>query len=185
MAEVSGAEPTRRINLLYIAPWVDIGGSDRNTVDLLRWLDRDRFRVVLATTQESPNRRLADVAPYVDEVWPLPELVPGGRFPSLLVDLIVTRQIDVVHVMNSRLAFDLLPDLVALPDAPGLLVQLHVEEADRSGYVRYVTTRYGNLVDAWSVSSHHLGGDPRGVRRPPHEHRGDLHGDRRRGRVPP
>jgi glycosyltransferase involved in cell wall biosynthesis len=158
VAEVGGAGGAKRINLLYIAPWVDLGGSDRNTVDLLRWLDRDRFRVVLATTQESANRKLADVAPFVDEVWPLPELVPGGRFPSLLADLIVTRQIDVVHVMNSRVAFDLLPDLVALPNAPGLLVQLHVEEADRSGYVRYVTTRYGNLVDAWSVSSRHLAG---------------------------
>ena len=42
MAEVSGAEAAKRINLLYIAPWVDLGGSDRNTVDLLRWLDRDR-----------------------------------------------------------------------------------------------------------------------------------------------
>jgi glycosyltransferase involved in cell wall biosynthesis len=155
VAEVRGAE---RINVLYLAPWVDLGGSDTNTVDLLRWLDRDRYRVVLATTQESRNRKLAEVAPFVDEVWPLPELVPGGRFPSLIADLIATRRIDVVHVMNSRLAFNLLPDLVALPNAPGILVQLHVEEADRSGYVRFVTTRYGNLVDAWSVSSRHLAG---------------------------
>jgi glycosyltransferase involved in cell wall biosynthesis len=158
VAEVTGTDRAKRINVLYLAPWVDLGGSDRNTVDLLRWIDRDRYRVILATTQESRNRRLADVAPFVDEIWPLPELVPGGRFPSLLTDIIATRQIDVVHVMNSRIGFDLLPDLVALPNAPGILVQLHVEEADRSGYVRLVTTRYGNLVDAWSVSSRQLAG---------------------------
>jgi glycosyltransferase involved in cell wall biosynthesis len=146
-----------RVTVLYIAPWIDLGGSDRNTVDLLRWLDRDRYRVILATTQESRNRRLNEAAQYVDEVWALPELVPGGHFPGLLADLIATRQVDVVHIMNSRLAFDLLPDLVAMPEAPGVLVQLHVEEADRTGYVRYVTTRYGNLVDAWSVSSRNLG----------------------------
>jgi glycosyltransferase involved in cell wall biosynthesis len=151
-----GDGSTTRLNILYLAPWVDLGGSDRNTVDLVRWLDRDRFRVIVVTTSESRNRRLADVARYVDEVWPLPALVPGGRAPSLIADLIATRQIDVVHVMNSRLGFDLMPDIAALPDPPGLLVQLHVEEADRSGYVRYVTTRYGNLVDAWSVSSHNL-----------------------------
>ena len=76
----------------------------------------------------------------------------------------MTRGVDVVHIMNSRLGFELLPDLTALPDPPGVLVQLHVEEADRSGYVRYVTTRYGNLVDAWSVSSsrHSRPGSSRG-----------------------
>ncbi len=36
------------------------------------------------------------------------------------------------------------------------MVQLHVEEADRSGYVRYVTTRYGNLVDRFSISNEHV-----------------------------
>ena len=55
MAEVSGAE---RINVLYLAPWVDLGGSDTNTVDLLRWLDRDR-RPVIAQLPESEYSRLA------------------------------------------------------------------------------------------------------------------------------
>jgi hypothetical protein len=35
-------------------------------------------------------------------------------------------------------------------------VQLHAEEPDRSGYVRYVSRRYGNLVDAFSVTSEQL-----------------------------
>ena len=59
--------------------------------------------------------------------------------------------------MNSRLGYDLLPGPhVRCPSPPKVVVQLHVEEADRSGYVRYVTTRYGNLVDAFSVTSEHL-----------------------------
>ena len=58
--------------------------------------------------------------------------------------------------MNSRLGFDLLPDLARSSDPPAVIVQLHVEEPTRSGYVRYVTTRYGNLVDAFSVTSHQL-----------------------------
>ena len=57
--------------------------------------------------------------------------------------------------MNSRLGFDLLPDLKTLERPPKVVVQLHVEE-HADGYVRYVTTRYGNLVDAFSLSSRHL-----------------------------
>jgi glycosyltransferase involved in cell wall biosynthesis len=145
-----------RVPVLYLAPWVDIGGSDSGTVDWFRWLDRDRFAPSLITTQPSPNRRLRDVMPYADEVWALPDLLPGNQFPHFILDFIHTRGIRVVHLMNSRLAFNLLPDIHCLPDRPAVVVQLHVEEPDGSGYVRLVASRYGNLVDAFSVTSRHL-----------------------------
>src|SRR3954471_2631579 len=144
------------IPVLYIAPWVDHGGTDKATVDWFRSLDRERFTPSLVTTQPSSNRRLADVAPFAEELWPLPDLMAGKDFPRLILDLIHSRGIRVVHVMNSRLAFDLLPAIASLPSPPAVVVQLHVEEDDRSGFVRYVTTRYGNLVDAFSIVSAHL-----------------------------
>ncbi|HVS28995.1 MAG TPA: glycosyltransferase [Solirubrobacteraceae bacterium] len=145
-----------RIPILYLAPWVDYGGSDKGTIDWFRWLDRDRFAPSLVTTQPSSNRRLAEIAPYAEEVWALPDLLPGADFPDFIFDFIDARDVRIVHIMNSRLGFDLLPDLGALPHPPAVVVQLHVEEEDRSGYVRYVTTRYGNLVDAFSLTSEHL-----------------------------
>ncbi len=145
-----------RVPILYLAPWVDFGGSDKGTIDWFRWLDRDRFRASLITTQPSANRRISEIAPYADEVWTLPQLMSGKEMPRFILDFIVSRDIRVLHIMNSRLAFELLPDLAALDDPPALVVQLHVEEEDRSGYVRMVSTRYGNLVDAFSVSSEYL-----------------------------
>src|SRR4051812_5029127 len=145
-----------RVPVLYVAPWVDYGGTDKGTIDWFKWLDRKRFAPSLVTTQPSDNRRLAEVIPYAEEVWPLPELMAGRWMPKYIFDLIHTRGIEVLHVMNSRLGFDLLPDLAALPRPPLVVVQLHVEEQDKSGYVRYVTTRYGNLVDGFSVTSEHL-----------------------------
>jgi len=153
---MTAATPIARIPVLYLAPWVDYGGSDKGTIDWLRWLDRDRFAPFLVTTQPSDNRLLEQALPYAEEVWPLPEFLAGKHQPTLIFDLIHTRGIQVLHVMNSRLGYELLPDLAALPRPPAVVVQLHVEEPDRSGYVRYVTTRYGNLVDAFSVSSRHL-----------------------------
>jgi glycosyltransferase involved in cell wall biosynthesis len=145
-----------RAPILYLAPWVDYGGTDKGTIDWFRWLDRDRYVPSLATTQMSSNRRLAEVAPFAEEVWPLSELMSGPDMPKFIFDFIHTREVEVLHVMNSRLGYELLPDLACLPRPPKVVVQLHVEEADRSGYVRYVTTRYGNLVHAFSVTSEHL-----------------------------
>lgn len=145
-----------RIPILYLAPWVDIGGSDKGTIDWFRFLDRDRFRASLVTTQPSPNRRLNEITPYAEEVWDLPDLMPGDEFARFLLGFIQSRKVKIVHIMNARLGFELLPDIAHLPDPPRIVVQLHVEELDHSGYVRYVTTRYGNLVDAFSVSSQAL-----------------------------
>jgi glycosyltransferase involved in cell wall biosynthesis len=151
---VSTAE---RAGILYLAPWVDYGGSDTSTIDWFRWLDRGRFAPSLITTQPSSNRRLAEVATFAEEIWALPELMEGKEFPQFIAQFIESREIEVVHVMNSRIGFDLLPDLHSLKRRPKIVVQLHVEEPTRDGYVRYVTTRFGNLVDAFSVSSAHVG----------------------------
>jgi glycosyltransferase involved in cell wall biosynthesis len=145
-----------RTPVLYLAPWVDFGGTDKNTIDWFRSIDRERFAPSLITTQASPNRRLGEVAEFAEEVWVLPDLMPAEGMPGFILDFLQSRRVQVLHLMNSRLGFDLLPDLNCLPHPPGVVVQLHVEEADRSGYVRYVTTRYGNLVDRFSVSSEDL-----------------------------
>jgi len=145
-----------RIPACYLAPWVDYGGSDKGTIDWFRWLSHDRFAPLLVTTQPSDNRRLAEIYPHAEEVWVLPELLAGRHMPRCILDLIHTRRVQVLHIMNSRIGFELLPDFFSLPTRPAVVVQLHVEEPDRSGYVRYVATRYGDLVDAFSVSSEHL-----------------------------
>jgi len=145
-----------RTRVLSLAPWVDFGGSDKGTIDWFRWIDRSRYSVMLATTQPSANRRLDEIFPFADEVWPLPDLMAGQHMPTFIFDLIAMRGIEVLHIMNSRLGYELLADLGALPHPPKVVVQLHVEEEDRSGYVRLVARRYGNLVDAFSVSSEHL-----------------------------
>lgn len=145
-----------RIPILYLAPWVGYGGSDRNTIDWFRWIDRERFAPSLITTQSSGNELIGEIEPFAEEVWVLPDLMPAERMPGFVLDFVQSRGVRVVHLMNSRLGFDLIPDLSCVTHPPGIVVQLHVEEEDRSGYVRYVTTRYGNLVDRFSISNQHV-----------------------------
>jgi glycosyltransferase involved in cell wall biosynthesis len=145
-----------RIPVLYLAPWVGYGGSDKNTIDWFRWIDRDRFAPHLITTQASDNPLLGAVTPYAEEVWVLPDLMAAEQMPAFIFDFLESRGIEVIHLMNSRLGFDLMPDLFCLSAPPAVVVQLHVEEVDRSGYVRYVTTRFGNLVDRFSISNQHV-----------------------------
>ncbi|HEY8808821.1 MAG TPA: glycosyltransferase [Solirubrobacterales bacterium] len=145
-----------RTPILYLAPWVDLGGSDRGTIDWFKNIDRSRWAPSLMTTTPSPNRWLHHVEPYAEEIWDLPDLMPGAAFPEFILGFIESRGVRVVHIMNSRLGYDLLPDMTCLPEPPAVVVQLHAEEPNQTGYVRYVTRRYGNLIDAFSVVSENL-----------------------------
>jgi glycosyltransferase involved in cell wall biosynthesis len=145
-----------RTPILYIAPWIDLGGSDRGTIDWFKNIDRNRWAPSLITTTPSPNRWLHHVEPYAEEIWNLPDLIPGSAFPEFILGFIESRGVRLVHIMNSRLGFDLLPDMTCLPEPPAVVVQLHAEEPNRTGYVRYVTRRYGNLIDSFSVVSENL-----------------------------
>jgi glycosyltransferase involved in cell wall biosynthesis len=156
MPDVVVTPEDQRTGVLYLAPWVDLGGSDKGTIDWFAHIDRDRWAPSLICTQPSPNRWLRNVEPYADEVWVLPELMAGREFPEFILGFIVSRRIRVVHIMHSRLGMDLMPDISALPDPPAIVVQLHVEEPGRGGYVPYVADRYSMVVDAFSVSSEHL-----------------------------
>ncbi|HTC59861.1 MAG TPA: glycosyltransferase [Solirubrobacteraceae bacterium] len=153
---VAPIHDARPVPILYLAPWVDLGGSDKGTIDWFKHIDRSRWAPTIITTQPSDNRWLPALETYADEVWPLPNLMRGAEFPAFILGFIETRGIKIVHIMNSRLGFDLMPDMRCLAEPPVVVVQHHAEEHDRSGYVRYVASRYGNLVDAFSVTSQQL-----------------------------
>ena len=69
------------------------------------------------------------------------------------MDFIATRGIDVVHIVNARLGFDLIPALKLAYPPVQVVVQFQGEEPDEGDFIRYVTSRYDNLVDAYSVTN--------------------------------
>jgi glycosyltransferase involved in cell wall biosynthesis len=145
-----------RIPVLYLAPWVDLGNADRETVEWFKHIDRERWAASLITTQPSPNQELHRVETFAEEIWDLPDVMPGGSFPDFILGFIESRDIHLVHILNSRLGFDLLPDIACLPHPPTVVAQLQSDEVERFSYVQYVARRYGNLVDAFSVTTERL-----------------------------
>ena len=147
---------SRQIHVVYVAPWIDIGGTDQATLDWLRFVDRSRVSVSLVTTQESPNRQLKNAWDGVTEIWNLAELVPAAHRPRVLRDLVARLDADVVHVMNSRLGFDLAPAFKQLDRPPVVVAQMHAEEGAGAGYPRYVADLYCDCVDVFAPSTAEL-----------------------------
>jgi hypothetical protein len=145
-----------RVPILQIAPWADEGAASQSTVEWFRTLDPARWAASLITTEPSPNRRLAEIESHAVETWDLPDLLTGDGFPEFILGFLESRQVDVLHIVDARLGFDLLPDIACLPRPPVVVAQMRDPGPDHCSYVRYVTRRYGNLVDAFSVTGESL-----------------------------
>jgi hypothetical protein len=145
-----------RVPILYLAPWVDRASPDGGTIEWFRHLDRERWAPSLIATQPSPNHGLPEIEPLAEEVWDLPDLMPGSGFPEFILGFIESRGVRLVHIMGSRLAFGLLPDMASLPQPPAVVAQMCAKQPGQTDYVRYATRRYGNLIDAFSVADEQL-----------------------------
>jgi glycosyltransferase involved in cell wall biosynthesis len=141
--------------ILYLAPWLTVGGADRGTIDWFRHIGRDAFERLLVTTEASDNALYAEAEALADEAWCLPEISDREAVPHFVLDLVANRGVDLVHVMNSKAGFDLIPALKSsFPDVP-VVAQFHADESG-GGYPRYVVSRYDTLVDAYSVISEEM-----------------------------
>jgi len=146
----------RRLNIVHILPQCGVGGADRVALDLLEYADRTDLvqHVIIADLAHNPW--LPQAYETAASVWTLPDLVPPSHRAAFLLALLEDLRCDVVQIMNSRIAFDLLPAITALPNRPATIAHMHGEEDDGSGYPRYVTALYRDHVTAWCPSSQEL-----------------------------
>jgi glycosyltransferase involved in cell wall biosynthesis len=107
-----------RAGVLYIVPWLEVGGADRVNLELLRGLDQTKFRPVLMTTVPSSHPWAEEFKEHVAEIFHIASL-PGRTFSqadprealALISHLAHTRQVALVQVSNSELGYELLPDI--------------------------------------------------------------------------
>jgi hypothetical protein len=142
-------EPTP---VLYLAAAVDGSPGGAEAIDWLTGVDQGRWTPYLITTQPSLNGGLGAIESSAQEVWDLPDVMPGGSMPEFILGFIESRNIGVVHILESRLGFDLLPDIACLAKPPVIVARMPAPEVAETGYETYVARRYGSLVDAFSVA---------------------------------
>ena len=156
------SDKSSKVNILYVAPWLIVGGSDAMTIDWFRKIGHENFNKYFVTTLPKPNTWIYKIRGYADEIYELPSLKSNddrdiGQF---LLDFIEDRNIHIVHIMNSQIAFRALPSLKARFPKVTTLAQFHcfdyLEDGKRVGYPYDVPMRYDNYIDFYNVVSHSL-----------------------------
>ncbi len=153
----------RKLRILYVAPWLITGGADTMTVDWFCQLNSAWSDKYFVTTLFRDNNWLPKIADYAQGVYDLPALgcLDPAAMTDFLLEFIALQNIDILHIMNSEVAFHVLPQLKErFPDLK-VVAQFHCFDyfADGrcTGYAFAMPPRYDHLIDRYNLEYPQLG----------------------------
>ena len=165
-------KPAGKKRILFLLPWLRIGGADKFSLDLVRTLSQHGYEFTIVTTVSSYHSWLHEFAQITPDIFHLPNFLQYADFPRFLNYLIASRQIDAVLISGSELGYCLVPFLRAyFPNLP-ILDYMHVEEEHwKNGGYPWMSVRLGTQLDLSVTCTHHLkewmvdrGADPERIR---------------------
>lgn len=143
--------------LLFIMPWMAMGGADRFNLNFLQDWVRRGYQCTVVTTLDCNYPWYREYARLTPDVFILPYFLPPDQHPRFLDYLIRSRAYDAALVSNSEWGYHLLPYLRARhPELP-LVDYTHIEEEywNSGGYPR-MAAAFQDVLDLNLVTSEHL-----------------------------
>jgi glycosyltransferase involved in cell wall biosynthesis len=148
----------RQRRLLCIFPHMEMGGADKFNLDMIGQLQSHYgYEVTVVTTLSSDDRWRHHFETLTPDVFTLSSFLPATDYPRFIQYLIESREVDIILISHSQLAYLLTPFLRSLGGNRALVDYLHIEEDHWKfgNYPRY-SLNYSALMDLTIVSSEHL-----------------------------
>ncbi|MCK5682339.1 glycosyltransferase family 4 protein, partial [bacterium] len=162
---VKRSSDKKKLRILYASPWLITGGADTMTVDWFRELEEEWCEKYFVTTLSNHNNWLPKIADYAAGVFDLPALGCSSlaEVTSFLLDFITRYQIDILHIMNSEVAFNALPKLKEHFPYLKVVAQFHCfdyfSDGRQTGYPFTMPPRYDHLIDSYNLEYPQLGAE--------------------------
>ena len=130
-------QPGPETRILFLIPWFSLGGADRFNLSLLEQCVARGGAVTLCATTDGPHPWLPAFLQHTPDYFLLPSFLRPEDYPRFLHYLIAARQIGLVIISNSMLAYSLLPYLRAhCPDTVFVDYNHMATEWLQGGFVR-------------------------------------------------
>jgi len=154
--------PRLRKRLLFIMPWMVVGGVDKTNLNLMKGLQARGWDFTIVTTLESKNDWEDVFMRYSDDIHVLdrflPKLTDRLRY---IVHLIESRQVDCIVVTNSMLGYGGLPLIRRAADKlnppAAVLDWVHMEQPEwKNGGYPAMSKTFNRYLDRTLVASKYL-----------------------------
>jgi glycosyltransferase involved in cell wall biosynthesis/GT2 family glycosyltransferase len=135
-------------HLLIILPWLEMGGAERFTLNLIDQLIKQDWIIAIVTTAHSENLWLYEFEKRTPFIYILPTLIPIKEYPRFIGYLIQSRNIDSILIQGSQEGYRFIPALRMLFPKIPILDYLHLVTPDwmQGGFPK-LSLNYQEIID--------------------------------------
>lgn len=126
-----------RKTIIYIFPWMVVGGADFFNLELIKRTDRTKYRNIVLTTTPNENPIRQDFEEYA-EVYDMSTFLDREQYITFTDYMISSRKADIVFISNSEYGYYMAPYLKRKYPKVAFLDYIHcVDISDvRKGFAR-------------------------------------------------
>lgn len=99
-----------RTTILYIFPWMVVGGADFFNLDLIKRLPKEKYRHIILTTTPNRNPIRQEFEEYA-EVYDMASFIDRINYLDFTDYIISSRKVDLVFISNSEYGYYMAPYL--------------------------------------------------------------------------
>ena len=118
----------KKINIMFIIPWMVMGGADKFNLDLITALDKKKYSFTIVTTQQTDYVWRQKFEQVADDVFELPSFLDRKDWPAFMEYLIKSRNINIIFNSNSTGGYIMLPYIKSLFPTIPIIDYIHMEE---------------------------------------------------------
>ncbi len=135
-------------SLLFILPWMIIGGADLFNLELIKRLNKDKYNIIVLTTIPNENHLRQEFYEACNECYDLSSFLDRKDYIQFIDYIINSRNIDIVFNSNTSYGYALLPYIKSKYKNVSIIDYIHsVDLKDpRGGFGRY-TKDFDSCID--------------------------------------
>ncbi len=148
-------QPSSKPSLLFIIPWMKIGGADQFNLNLIKQFSEE-FSISIICTLETEHEWQEEFEKYIHDIFILPNFLHQKDYCSFISAIISNRRIKFIFLSNSAFGYMMLPYIKTRHQETKIVDYCHIEEAWREGGHPKYSINYGAYLDRQFVSSDYL-----------------------------
>lgn len=101
----------KRKTILFLVPWYKMGGADIFNLEIIKRIDRQKFRVITCCSFVDDSEYTQEFKKYADEVYDMTTFLDCVDYPYFVDYLIDSRKVETIFLSNSSYGYAMIPFL--------------------------------------------------------------------------
>lgn len=138
----------KRKTILFLVPWYKTGGADLFNLEIIKRIDKSKYRVICASTTIDENDLKQQFKIYADEVYDMPAFLETKNYLTFVDYLVKSRNVETIFLSNSTYGYAMLPYLKTKYQSLTVIDYVHsVDFNDKLGSFGKFTADFSNYID--------------------------------------